>query len=222
MAVYTLEAVKANIRVRDGKRVFYLAEGDRLTPSAGDWLKSDGVIVLHESQKATPKPEHMTHLRTGELVSKADPRIEFRGLLDTLQAEILLFGSELRELLDVTRQIMRCDVLKEPLPERPLCGLSAEELRDRSHNPQKYYDQPHFMPDFTDPVRLLQLNRLRTLIRQTELAACRAPPEREDLIRTLNRMSSFVWILMIQMKAQTHPTSFHCHCEERSDAAIRP
>ena len=36
MAIYTAQAVKANIRVRDGKRVFYLAEGDHFTPSALD------------------------------------------------------------------------------------------------------------------------------------------------------------------------------------------
>ena len=34
MAVYTQDSVRANVRVRDGKRVFYLAPGDHLTPSA--------------------------------------------------------------------------------------------------------------------------------------------------------------------------------------------
>ena len=36
MAVFTAESARANVRVRDGKRVFYLAEGDHLTPSARD------------------------------------------------------------------------------------------------------------------------------------------------------------------------------------------
>lgn len=207
MAVYTAEAVKANIRVRDGKRVFYLAEGDHLTPSARDWLKSDQVEIVRMTQQAAEKPEHMTHLRSDLLVPKTDPRIEFRGLLDQLQAEILLCGQtpELREILEVTRQIMRCDVLDEPVPERPICGLTTAELRAHSHNPQKYYDQPHFMPDFSDSPMLLRLNRLRTMIRRTELAACRALPGREDIIRTLNRLSSLVWILMIRLKKEeTH------------------
>ena len=208
MAVFTEEAVKANIRVQNGRRVFYLAEGDHLTPSARDWLNRDHVEIIHGAQKATDKPEHMTHLRADQLVSKTDPRIAFRGQLDLLQAELLLFGEELREILEVTRQIMRCDVLEEPLPERPICGLTAEELRARSHAPQNYYGQPHFMPDFSDSPKLLQLNRIRTLIRQTELAACRALPEREDIIRTLNRLSSLAWILMIRMKKEgTHGPS---------------
>ena len=46
MAVFTAESARANVRVRDGKRVFYLAEGDHLTPSARDWLRRDGVEIL--------------------------------------------------------------------------------------------------------------------------------------------------------------------------------
>ena len=38
--LYTEEAVRAGLRVRDGKRVFYLPEGSRLTPAARDWLRS--------------------------------------------------------------------------------------------------------------------------------------------------------------------------------------
>ena len=33
--LYTEEAVKANIRNRDGQRVFYLGEQERLTPGKG-------------------------------------------------------------------------------------------------------------------------------------------------------------------------------------------
>ena len=35
--LYTEEAVRANIRNREGKRVFYLGKGDTLTPGARDW-----------------------------------------------------------------------------------------------------------------------------------------------------------------------------------------
>ena len=223
MAVFTAQDVKANVRVRDGKRVFYLAEGDVLTPSARDWLQSDNVEILsaaqakpkfyrtEEGRRITEKPEHMTHLKPDVLVPKEHPRIVFRGLLDALQAEILLCGSQVQgqlrrdmaELLAATRQIMRCDVLEEPWTEKPICGLTPEELRAHSHFPQKYYDQPHFMPDFDDSPILLQLNRLRTMVRQTELAACRAFSQRKDLIQVLNRLSSLVWILMIRLKKES-------------------
>lgn len=223
MAVFTMEDARANIRVRDGKRVFYLAEGDILTPSARDWLRSDGVEILSASMakprfyrttagvRIEDKPERMTHLKPDVLVPKEHPRIVFRGMLDALQAEILICGSmaqgklrdDLGELLDVSRRIMRCDVLNEPWEEGPVCGLTPEELRAHSHFPQKYYDQPHFMPQFDDDPMLLQLNRVRTLVRQTEIAACRAFGRRTDLIQVLNRMSSLVWILMIRIKKES-------------------
>ncbi len=229
MAVFTAQAVRANLRVRDGKRVFYLGQGDRLTPAALDWLKQERVEVLPgylakptgyetpEGDKLSEKPEHMTHLKPTVLVNKTHPRIAFRGELDGLQAVILLCGSQaqragyrelaenLRQLLEIARTIMHCDVLEEPWQEQPLCGMTAEQLREHSHFPQKYYDQPHFMPDFSDSSMLLRLNHLRTKIRKTELSACAAFPERTDLIRVLNRMSSLVWIWMIRLKKEETP-----------------
>ena len=73
--LYTEEAVRAGLRVRDGRRVFYLPEGSRLTPAARDWLRQEGVTVVPHAETPptayrTPdgasfaeKPEHMTHLR---------------------------------------------------------------------------------------------------------------------------------------------------------------
>ena len=230
MAVYTEETARANVRVRDGKRVFYLDERDHLTPSAREWLRRDQVEIL-PAALAKPrlyttlsgatlaeKPEHMTHLRGNVLVHKDHPRILFRGMLDSLEAELLLCGrmaldegqtaaaDSLREILDYVRRLMRCDVLEEPVPEGTLCGMTAAELRERSHYPQKYYGQPHFMPAATDSRTLLALNRLRTQVRQTELAAYGAFKDmdggvtRPDLLQAMNRLSSLVWLLMIQMK----------------------
>ena len=58
---------------------------------------------------------------------------------------------------------------------------------------------------------LLTLNKVRTLIRRTELAAYDAFHDRdgmvtrEDLLQVLNRLSSTLWILMIQKKKEeTH------------------
>lgn len=227
MAVFTARAARDNVRVKDGKRVFYLGQGDVLTPSARDWLQSDGVEVIPASlakpqfyrttdgRRLTEKPEELTHLKPDVLVPKDHPRIIFRGLLDLVQAEILLCGmqaqgqlqSDLKELLEVTRRIMRCDVLDAPWEEKTLCGLTPEELRERSHFPQKYYDQPHFMPEFGDDPMILRLNRLRALIRQTETVVGRAFPRRTDLAQVMNRLSSLVWIWMIRLKKeQSHGT----------------
>lgn len=230
MAVFTQSAVRDNIRVRDGKRVFYLADGDHLTPSARQWLNVEGIEILPAHTAKVKefrtldggtyciKPEHMTHLRADVLVRKDHPRIRFRGMVDHLEAELLLaikaanengslkVSADLGEILSAVRMMIRCDVLEEPICIDSLLGLTMKQLREHSHFPQKYYDQPHFMPSQEDSAFLLTLNRVRTTIRQTELAAYDAFHDREgivtreDILRLLNRLSSAVWILMIQEK----------------------
>ena len=100
--LYSEEAVRANIRNREGKRVFYLGKGDQLTSSARDWLSRERIEIL-PAEQAKPqryrllsggyveeKPEHMTHLNGDVLVPKNHPRIVFRGKMDKLEAELLL------------------------------------------------------------------------------------------------------------------------------------
>ena len=226
--LYTLEAVQANIRNKEGKRVFYLGKGDYLTPSARDFLTRERIPILPASE-ARPqrfrlacggymeeKPEHMTHLNGDTLVSKCHPRIAFRGALDTLEAELLLaqqavsqpFYDELEDILSLAREIMACDVLEKPLEARPLCGLTEEEQRSRSHRPQDYYNQPHFMPSAGDAPGLIRLNRARCAAREAELRAVSAFSDREgnltrqDIPRAMNRMSSMLYILMIREKVK--------------------
>jgi ethanolamine utilization cobalamin adenosyltransferase len=93
------------------------------------------------------------------------------------------------------------------VPEGKLCGLTEQEIRSRSHRPQDYYGQPHFMPEAADGEKILRLNLCRTAARAAELAAAAAfvdengCAERGDILRSLNRMSSMLYILMIQEKA---------------------
>lgn len=224
--LYTEETVRANIRSREGKRVFYLGKNDTLTPGARDYLTRERIAVL-SAEEAKPeeyrllnggiireKPEEMTHLQGNLLVSKAHPRIAFRGAMDTLQADILLcqltvsgeWRKELQQILELCRKIVRCDVLEEPLLAEKLCGLTEQELRSHSHRPQDYYGQPHFMPDVGDGEVILRLNRLRCAVREAERMAAAAfcdeygKAERVDILQALNRMSSMVYILMIRMK----------------------
>lgn len=232
MAVFTEEAARANVRNRDGRRVFYLASGDHLTPSAREWLRQERIELLPAEEAASrpdkgldggtflQKPEHMTHLRSGVLVRKDHPRILLRGKLDSLEAELLLtakraeergrmkLAHDLQEVLTLVRQILRCDVLDEPLELATICGLTPEQLREQSHRPQKYFDQPHFMPEPNDSELLLWLNRLRTQLREAELALYAAFQDREglptrpDLLLALNRLSSLLWIWMLQRKKE--------------------
>ena len=221
------QAVRANIRNRDGKRVYYLGKGDQLTSTARDFLRRERIEILPGSQArperyrllsggyAEEKPEHMTHLNGEVLVPKTNPRIRFRGKMDTLEAELILCQlvpgapeGALGEILDLSRKILRCDVLEEPLRQDTLCGLTQEEQRGRSHMPQDYYGQPHFMPQASDGSVIAGLNRARCFAREAELAAVEAFSNRdgnlirEDIPKALNRMSSMLYLLMIQEKAK--------------------
>ena len=225
--LYTEEAVRANIRNRDGKRVFYLRKTDQLTPGARDFLTRERIEILSPEQAkrerhqllsggyVEEKPEHMTHLNAQVLVPKTHPRILFRGAMDTLEAELILaqvaapgMQGTLQEILDLARRILRCDVLEEPLPEGKLCGLTEQEQRQRSHRPQDFYGQPHFMPSAADGQAMACLNRARCTAREAELKAVAAFSDREglptrpDILRALNRMSSMLYILMIQLKQE--------------------
>lgn len=165
------------------------------------------------------KPEHMTHLKGNILVFKDHPRIAFRGWIDALEAEILLtqqaaagegygaLAGELEEVLGFVRRYIRFDVLDEPVGAIELCGYTPEQLREYSHYPEKHFGQPHFLACYTDGPALLAVNKLRTVVRQTELAAYAAFRDadgnvtRGDMILGLNRLSSLMWIFMIKLKA---------------------
>ena len=225
--LYNEEAVRANLRNREGKRVFFLGKGDQLTSSARDFLNRERIPILPAEQAKTEvyrlvnggfleeKPEHMTHLNGDVLVRKDHPRILFRGKLDTLEAELLLcqlaekdLVTPVGEVLALARQIIRCEVLNEPLKWEKLCGLTEEEQRKRSHFPQDYYGQSHFMPSAADGAVIIRLNRARCTAREAELAAVTAfadregNPTRPDILRALNRMSSMLYILMVQWKGK--------------------
>ena len=225
--LYNEESVRANVRNRDGKRVFYLGKGDQLTSGARDWLSRERIEILPAERARQEryalagggwieeKPEHLTHLNTELLVPKTHPRIAFRGKLDTLEAELILcqladpeLVTPVGEILALARKIIQCDVLEQPLKWEKLCGLTEAEQRKRSHFPQEYYGQPHFMPSAADGAVIARLNRTRCAAREAELAAVEAFSDREgnptrlDILQALNRMSSMLYILMIQWKGK--------------------
>ena len=63
------------------------------------------------------------------------------------------------------------------------------------------------MPDFSDSPNLLQLNRARCAARSAELAAVDAfvssdgIPTRADILQAMNRISSMLYLLMLQEKS---------------------
>ena len=223
----TEEMVRANIRNRDGKRVYFLGDSDKLTPGARDYLNRERIQILPAEQAKIQvyrlengavmkeKPEHMTHLRGDILVSKTHPVIRFRGKMDTLQAELILGQqglprekNRLGEILALSRTLIRCDVMQEPVPMEKLCGLTEQELHRRSHFPQDYYGKPHFMPEAADGATVARLNLLRCRVREAELAAAEAFEDSEgncrrgDILQALNRMSSMLYLMMIENRGE--------------------
>ena len=224
--LYDRKAVQENIRNQEGKRVFYLGKGHQLTSDARDWLTGERIPVL-PGETAKPdgyrllrggtmkeKPEHMTHLHGNVLVEKTHPRIVFRGGIDSLEAALLLAAAEaegnirtqLLEALAYTRYLLGQEVLEQPVVCKALGGMDEQQLRERSHRPQDFYGKPHFMPEPEDGKTMLLVNMARCKAREAELLAVRAfqnkegLPERPDLLQALNRLSSFLYLIMIQLK----------------------
>ena len=161
------------------------------------------------------KPEHMTHLRGDQLVEKDNKRIAFRGAIDSLEAEIILYQTaaekkaltklveDLQETIVIIRRLLRCEVSGEPVGEVLMLGMDTDTIHDHSHHPSKYYGVSHFLPTYKHGEIVAYLNKLRTKARATELIAFSAfktenGVEREDIIRVLNRLSSLYWVMMFQ------------------------
>lgn len=161
------------------------------------------------------KPEHMTHLYGNVLVPKNHPRILFRGKLDSLQSLVVLDqaiiaedgGSQrliddLGNILGILREMMRCDVLEEEFKNEYIIGLNHAQLRERSHDPMKFYHiKQMVLPDYTMGKHYALINQLRTAVRETEEAAVTAFQQgtkytRKDIVEELNRMSSALHIMM--------------------------
>lgn len=168
----------------------------------------------------TQKPEHMTQLFGNKLVAKDHPRIIFRGMLDEVQAEVILAQteildrggsekliSELDEVLQTLRLMMRCDVFDESFEKKTILGLNHDEIREHSHHPMRHYKIAQMvLPDKSLGADYARLNHLRTAIRRTEIAAVSAYREgggtsRSDIVEGLNRLSSVLHIIMCRYLA---------------------
>jgi len=155
------------------------------------------------------KPEHMTHLRGNVLVDKSAAVIRLRGKIDSLTAEIVLLQtglgptgllSDLDELLDLLRRLMRAEVTQSPLGGYSLMGLDENELRRHSHQCRTIYGVPAMhSPSRQDGAVFAQLNLLRAHAREAELAAAQALRDGmldRELLVCLNRISSALHVMM--------------------------
>lgn len=178
-------------------------------------------VELPQVELAGKKPEHMTHLRGKNLVVKNHPRIKFRGKLDSYEALLIWaiievegqgyygLGRDLRDILEQVRQILAAEVKEEPLSPLSLRGWSEQEIHEFSHHPQKHFGIGHLLPNPGQGKLMALLNILRTKVRELELVAMDAfyedgQVEREDIIQVLNRLSSLIYVLMLQLAAGSY------------------
>lgn len=200
----------------EGKRD---ADSNLTTENGQDLEQNAKYFLMGAGVKISEKPEAYTHLYANNLVPKYHPRIKLRGKIDALEAQIIIaqvkanenkleeMTKDLEEILTLARNILRAEVLSEPLADFTLLGLTEQGLREVSHNPKKTLGVGHFVPSQEMGEMMAYLNLIRTQVRETEIYAVEAffnPTEglqREDLIKALNRMSSAVYVMMCRLKA---------------------
>ena len=200
---------------------YELPAGCLLTPAARQYLMDLKLYQQgtgHQGPQAgrsVSKPEHMTHLNARQMVSKAHPGITLRGKLDMLEAEILIlmitapahFRQPLQDALNLAREVLAADVKDAPLPPWTLDGMTAQEVHSHSHHPERFGLHGHILPSPEQGLLAAQLNRLRALARETELAAIAAWRQadrirHEDCLLALNRLSSYFYVLQLRAVQQ--------------------
>ena len=133
----------------------------------------------------------MTSLSGERLVPKTNGRIAFRGVIDTLQAEVieaqvlasgLAKGADpaesgasgvcgyLGEILGCLRNIIAAEVKETPLPPPFLFGMDAEEIHRQSHNAG---GKLFALPSYTQGPLAARINTLRAKVREAELLGVR-------------------------------------------------
>ncbi|MDR2054869.1 MAG: hypothetical protein LBQ10_03245 [Desulfovibrio sp.] len=201
-----------------------LSASEKLTPSAKEYIRGQRLRVVaedaepqcgEEAGSIPPGAERtgagLTHLDAASMVAKTHPRIEARGKLDSLMAEIVLAQTlfdpkaKLPDLLKICLadlkewvfQTLAAEISGSILPPQNMAGMNPETVRAVSRNPRRYLGMDHLTPDAALGVNMAFLNRLRTLARETELAVARAALCRNDIQESLNRLSSAVYVLML-------------------------
>ena len=72
--------------------------------------------------------------------------ISYVLIIETSKNEEDLLSKNLTELLEYLRKMMRSDVMDEPLAFLSYNGWSDEEIRERSHHPDKILWRQTFYP----------------------------------------------------------------------------
>ena len=215
MKVFGLDAVKALAKNGQAHEV-EIPEDAFISRKAERYIADNNIRIVRKNPDAmyvkNKKPEYITSLNAKEMVSKDDPRIMFRGKMDTFQAEILKIQltaekigdeqltGEMEAILKYCRSILSAEVLEAEIKEITLFGMNDEELRYVSQHPRKFFGIDHMAPDHNMGEVCVELNLLRARSRELELAGVKAfyvhnRVVRNDILKALNRLSSAIYII---------------------------
>ena len=219
--------LRANHTLSEGAEI-HLPADSRLTPSARELLESrhlrikfideqGRLFVDDEQQQPQPvhgltssdehpqaccelcrqpvakKPDTLTHLSAEKMVAKSDPRLGFRAVLDSTIALAVWLQIELAE----PWQPWLADIRSR------LGNIMRADLHRLSHQPLRYLDHDHLVPEASHGRDAALLNLLRTKVRETETVAAQVfitrsfEVLRPDILQALNRLSSTVYVMMI-------------------------
>ncbi len=191
------------------------SEGKHVNPLTGrsDW---DEPCCQMCQQTVHKKPDTLTHLDGKHLVSKNDPRLRFRGKLDTAIAHAILvqvefdpekkypvLASWVADIRSALGYALRAEATGETMWPFLVGGLDEEAIHKISHNPLKHLGHDHIVPAAEQGVQVARLNLLRAQIREAEMSAAEVfivrdfHVERPDIMAALNRLSSAVYVLML-------------------------
>jgi ethanolamine utilization cobalamin adenosyltransferase len=82
-------------------------------------------------------------------------------------------------------------------------GLTDEQIHKMSHNPKHYFGIDHFIVTGECGELMAKINLLRTEVRNVERYCVKEfSGIRDDIIKCLNRLSSYVYCIMLRLKKE--------------------
>ena len=154
--------------------------------------------------------QELTHLDKDSVVGKNHPSIVMRGKLDSLLAFAVLAQTQfdpknrlpvllkqcLAELNGWIMQTLAAEVGGTAFTPKGMAGMDVDVLHEVSREPKKYLGVDHFAADASMGGNVALLNWLRAQAREAEVTAV-ACSANLDVVCSLNRLSSAVYVLML-------------------------
>lgn len=170
-------------------------------------------INARTGERFSQKPAGITHLYDNIFVLKSNPRIAFRGKLDTLESQIMLLQviadetdnrrllKSLDDVMEFVREIRSAEVMNRKIEKIELLGEDERKLAYEYSHILKIYGIPHPVPDYSMGRTCVELNRLRTFSREAEVSAAQAYMDganciRPDILSAVNTFGNAIYILL--------------------------